>query len=196
MSSSISPISRRSLAAAARVLEPGGIFAFTVETHADDGVILRDTLRFAHGEAHVRAALERPGLRFCHCKTISTRTEKKIPVPGLLVDARGAAPSMSEALSRDLTSNRYADLLPRPFRAMVRQARLDAARASVGIAREGASRPLGAADRADRRRQDAGGFSADAHGIASARRARRRSSSRPARTSGARKACTHSTSRR
>jgi predicted TPR repeat methyltransferase len=76
------------LAATARVIEAGGILAFTVETHADDGVILRDTLRFAHGAAHMRAALNEAGLAVLSLQEVSTRTEKKIPVPGLLIVAR------------------------------------------------------------------------------------------------------------
>ena len=52
----------------------------------------------------------------------------------------------------------------RTFRALVRGARLGAARASARTAGEGPRRPLGAADRADRRRQDAGRVSADAGG--------------------------------
>ena len=51
-----------------------------------------------------------------------------------------------------------------PFSRMVRRARLVAARASAGAAGKGARRPLGAADRAHRRRQDARGISADAGG--------------------------------
>jgi len=44
------------------------------------------------------------------------------------------------------------------FPSMVRRARLVAARASARTARQGPRRPLGAADRPHRRRQDAGGF--------------------------------------
>ena len=47
------------IAAIARVLAPDGLLAFTVETHAGDGVKLLPTLRYAHGEAYVRAALAR-----------------------------------------------------------------------------------------------------------------------------------------
>ncbi len=79
------------LAATARVIEAGGILAFTVETHPDDGVILRDTLRFAHDEAHVRSALDEAGLSVLSLQQVSTRTEKKIPVPGLLIVARRGA---------------------------------------------------------------------------------------------------------
>jgi predicted TPR repeat methyltransferase len=76
------------LAATAHVLEADGILAFTVETHAGEGAILRDTLRFAHSEAHVRGALEQAGLALLSLQATSTRTEKKVPVPGLLVVAR------------------------------------------------------------------------------------------------------------
>src|SRR4029079_16646340 len=49
-------------AAVARVPAPGGLFAFTVETHDEPGVKLQGTLRYAHGAAHVRAAIEAAGL--------------------------------------------------------------------------------------------------------------------------------------
>ena len=50
------------LAAAAGVLAPSGLLAFSVETHDGEGAVLRDTLRYAHGAAYVRAALETAGL--------------------------------------------------------------------------------------------------------------------------------------
>ena len=53
----------------------------------------------------------------------------------------------------------------RPFQNMVRRPRLVAARASARVAGEGPRKPLRAADRTDRRRQDAGGIFADAGGI-------------------------------
>jgi predicted TPR repeat methyltransferase len=74
-------------AAVARVLAPGGLFAFTVETHAEPGVRLQETLRYAHGAAHVRAALSAACLRVVQLAETSTRTEKGVPVPGLLVVA-------------------------------------------------------------------------------------------------------------
>jgi predicted TPR repeat methyltransferase len=73
--------------AVARVLAPGGLFAFTTETHDGDGVILRETLRYAHGETHVRAALVAAGLRQVSIDKASTRTEKGVAVPGLVVIA-------------------------------------------------------------------------------------------------------------
>jgi predicted TPR repeat methyltransferase len=63
------------------------LFAFTVETHAGDGVILGEKLRFAHGVTHVRAALTAAGLRIAELSEASTRSEGGIAVPGLVVVA-------------------------------------------------------------------------------------------------------------
>ena len=73
------------LRAAARVAAPSAIIAFSVETHDGDGVILRDTLRYAHGAAHVRAVLAAAGLQLVSLEGAATRTEKNVPVPGLIV---------------------------------------------------------------------------------------------------------------
>ncbi|HXX08807.1 MAG TPA: methyltransferase domain-containing protein [Pseudolabrys sp.] len=75
------------LQAGARVLASLGQFAFSVETHDGEGVILRETLRYAHSAAHVRAALEKAGLELISLDSASTRTEKGAPVPGLIVVA-------------------------------------------------------------------------------------------------------------
>jgi predicted TPR repeat methyltransferase len=74
--------------ALARVLAPSGLFAFTVETHTGDGVVLGEKLRYAHGEAHVRAALLAAGLAIADIGNASTRNEAGTAVPGLLVVAR------------------------------------------------------------------------------------------------------------
>jgi predicted TPR repeat methyltransferase len=73
---------------AAKVLKPDAIVAFSVETHDGDGVILRDTLRYAHGAAHVRDALAVAGLSLVSLDSAATRTEKGVPVPGLIVVAK------------------------------------------------------------------------------------------------------------
>jgi predicted TPR repeat methyltransferase len=73
--------------AVAKVLAPGGLFAFTVETHDQPGVRLQETLRYAHGAAHVRASFAAAGLELRTLTEVSTRTEKGAPVPGLLVVA-------------------------------------------------------------------------------------------------------------
>ncbi len=73
------------LAAAVRgVLTPAGRFGFTVETHAGEGVLLGESLRYVHGAAHVRAAMAGAGLALAVLSEVSTRTEKGEPVPGLL----------------------------------------------------------------------------------------------------------------
>src|SRR5262249_10183424 len=72
--------------ALARVSASPGHLAFSVETHDDEGVILRDTLRYAHSEAHVRTALA-AALRLLSVNLACTRSEKGQPVPGLIVVA-------------------------------------------------------------------------------------------------------------
>src|SRR5215831_15928134 len=78
--------------AVARVLAPSGLFAFTVETHAGGGVVLQPTLRYAHGGAHVRAALAGAGLAPLRLRPASTRTEQGAPVAGLVVVASTGRP--------------------------------------------------------------------------------------------------------
>jgi predicted TPR repeat methyltransferase len=86
----------------ARVVDDGGLFAFTTETHEGTGVLLRETMRYAHGEDHVRAALAQAGLDVVSLAAASSRREKSIPVPGLVVVAVKAAstPPPSEPSSR------------------------------------------------------------------------------------------------
>jgi predicted TPR repeat methyltransferase len=81
------------IAAAARVLAPGGMLAFTVETHEGDGVALGAKLRFVHGRAHVRDAIGKAGLTLLVLEDASTRTENNAPVPGLLAIASRATTS-------------------------------------------------------------------------------------------------------
>ncbi len=75
-------------AALARVLAAGGLFAFTVETHAGAGVVLGEKLRYAHSAEHVRAALAAAGLAVLDLSEAATRTEAGRPVPGLVIVAR------------------------------------------------------------------------------------------------------------
>jgi predicted TPR repeat methyltransferase len=75
------------LAAAAQVLAPSGLVAFDVETHDGEGVILRETLRYAHAAEHVRAASDAAGLRLVGLDSAASRTEKGVPAPGLIVVA-------------------------------------------------------------------------------------------------------------
>ncbi len=72
---------------AARVLQPGGLLAFTSETHAADGVILGEGLRYAHSPAYVRDAIAGAGLRLLQLVDASARNESNVAVPGLVVVA-------------------------------------------------------------------------------------------------------------
>jgi len=75
------------LAEAKRVLAAGGLLAFTTETHAGEGVIIGDGLRYAHSPAYVRAAVEAAGLQLSLLEHRSARNEDNIPVPGLVAVA-------------------------------------------------------------------------------------------------------------
>jgi len=75
------------LAEARRVLMAGGLLAFTTETHAGEGVIIGEGLRYAHAAAHVRTAVENAGLKLSLLEDRSARNEDNIPVPGLVVVA-------------------------------------------------------------------------------------------------------------
>ncbi len=79
-----------SAAAVARVLAPDGLFAFTLETHPGEGVLLGATLRYAHAADHVRTALTDAGLVPLRLEPASARMEKGLPVSGLLVVAAHA----------------------------------------------------------------------------------------------------------
>jgi len=70
-----------------RVLMPGGLLAFTVETHGGEGVILGAGLRYAHGAPYVRASIDAAGLTLSRLEDLSVRNEHNTPVPGLVVVA-------------------------------------------------------------------------------------------------------------
>jgi predicted TPR repeat methyltransferase len=70
-----------------RVLVPGGLLAFTVETHAGDEVIIGDGLRYAHGAEYLQGVIAAAGLAVAHFEAASSRTEDNAPVPGLVVVA-------------------------------------------------------------------------------------------------------------
>lgn len=72
----------------ARVLAPGALFAFTVETHEGEGAIVGAKMRYAHSADFVRTAVADAGLTLLELRAASTRTENRIPVPGLLIVAQ------------------------------------------------------------------------------------------------------------
>jgi predicted TPR repeat methyltransferase len=70
-----------------RVLVPGGLLAFTVETHDGEGVLIGQGLRYAHGEAYVREQVAVSGLKLAQCAYLSARNEDNVPAPGLVAVA-------------------------------------------------------------------------------------------------------------
>jgi predicted TPR repeat methyltransferase len=75
------------IAGVARVLAPNGLLAFTVETHSGDGVKLLPTLRFAYAEAYLRGIMAGAGLTVLTLAEAAVRTEKGVPVNGLVLVA-------------------------------------------------------------------------------------------------------------
>ena len=75
------------LAEAKRVLAPGGVLAFTLETHAGDGIVLGEGLRYAHSAEYVRGAIAKAGLELLTSEPASPRIENNEPVRGLVIVA-------------------------------------------------------------------------------------------------------------
>ena len=73
------------LSEAGRVLAPGGVLAFTLETHGGSGIVLGEGLRYAHSAEYVRDAMAKAGLKLLTLEQASPRTENNEPVGGLVV---------------------------------------------------------------------------------------------------------------
>jgi predicted TPR repeat methyltransferase len=86
-------------ATVARVLASGGLFAFTVETHAGDGVQLLSTLRYAYGRRAVRDALGDAELTPAYLVEAAVRSEKGVPVDSLVVVARVSTEAGAKIIS-------------------------------------------------------------------------------------------------
>jgi predicted TPR repeat methyltransferase len=72
---------------ARRVLAPGGVLAFTLETHKGEGVMIGAGLRYAHAPEYVRQKIAAAGLSIAHLEKASPRTEDNEPVQGLVIVA-------------------------------------------------------------------------------------------------------------
>jgi predicted TPR repeat methyltransferase len=81
-------------AGVARILQPGGLFAFTVELPSDGRDLqLLPSLRYAHSEGSVRRLAARCGLQLQEVRAAPIRHEQRQPVPGLCVRLGKAAPA-------------------------------------------------------------------------------------------------------
>lgn len=75
-------------AQSARVLKRGGLFAFTVQNHEGEGVVVGADRRFAHAEGWLRQRLKEAGLSPVTVEPASTRQDRDVAVPGLLIVAQ------------------------------------------------------------------------------------------------------------
>ncbi|MBS1166028.1 MAG: bioC 1 [Proteobacteria bacterium] len=71
-------------------LAPDGLLGFTVEEADDGDLVLRDSLRYAHGEAYVRRVLAEAGLTVVALRRDTLRFDHGAPIRGLVVVARHA----------------------------------------------------------------------------------------------------------
>jgi predicted TPR repeat methyltransferase len=70
----------------ARVIEPGGVFCFSVELAPDDqDFVLRPSQRYAHSERYVRALALRHGFEIRSLLRHPIREDQRQPIPGLYV---------------------------------------------------------------------------------------------------------------
>jgi predicted TPR repeat methyltransferase len=70
-----------------RVLAPGGLLAFSVETHGGEGIVIGEGVRYAHAVEYLRNRIAASGLKLAYLEKASPRAEANEPVPGLVVVA-------------------------------------------------------------------------------------------------------------
>ncbi|AMS44241.1 Type 12 methyltransferase [Aminobacter aminovorans] len=69
-----------------KMLAPGGVFAFSVERLAGEGVFdLQESRRYAHSEAYVHGLIAAAGLRLLSLEHAVIRQDRRTPVEGLIV---------------------------------------------------------------------------------------------------------------
>jgi predicted TPR repeat methyltransferase len=68
-----------------RVLVPGGFFAFTVQAHTGESMILGEDSRYAHGESYMRGLAAETGFDVALFEAVSTRQDRGVNVPGFLL---------------------------------------------------------------------------------------------------------------
>jgi len=76
----------------ADLLAPHGLFAFSVEDAGEEeGFVLRDSLRYAHSEAHIRLLLAHHRLELLEIERTTIRMDAGKPVSGILFLSRKMA---------------------------------------------------------------------------------------------------------
>lgn len=69
----------------ARVLKPGGFFAFTAQSHGGHGFQLGVDARFAHSKEYLTTLADDAGLFIVHVASVSTRQDRGLDVPGFVM---------------------------------------------------------------------------------------------------------------
>ena len=72
-------------AAVRRALRADGLFAFTVQAHAGEGLTLGADARYAHSESYLRGLATSTGFEVALFEPVSTRQDRGADVPGFLV---------------------------------------------------------------------------------------------------------------
>ena len=72
-------------AAAARVLAPGGLLAFTAQNSGAEGFVVGPDRRFSHGRRYLAAGAEANGFAVVEIAPASTRKDRGVDVPGWVV---------------------------------------------------------------------------------------------------------------
>jgi predicted TPR repeat methyltransferase len=68
----------------ARVMEPGGVFCFSVERAAgEEGFALQDSLRYAHSRRYIEGLAAQCGFDVCSVSQHAVREDQRVPIPGL-----------------------------------------------------------------------------------------------------------------
>jgi predicted TPR repeat methyltransferase len=68
----------------ARVIEPGGVFCFSVErAPADKDLALQPSLRYAHSRGYIERLAAQTGFDVCKFSEQAVREDQRVPIPGL-----------------------------------------------------------------------------------------------------------------
>ena len=71
-----------------RVLQPGGVFAFSVESSDGQALQLRPSLRYAHGADHLRTLAAQHGLEIVQAQPLVLREDQRQPIQGQVLCLR------------------------------------------------------------------------------------------------------------
>lgn len=91
-----------------RALEPGGVFAFSVELATSESAAfeLLPSLRYAHGEGHLRELARAHGFDVLRAERGAVRRDQRRPIEGLFMVLTPGGPSSAAGAARPSTAGR------------------------------------------------------------------------------------------